>query len=429
MDMSNHPAPPTRPRRPDSSVSHGVGLAGMLGLMIWMGIARYYGMDGPSSAITNVLACAVPMLLWSLCIDRVHRNVSTGINWSASKPLCETLDISLAKLAGIWATWGLIGATYCICRWYWVDPYVFSMTLLEAAAPWLFGLSIPYVLWVDRYAEDPRDGAWHFGTWLMGQSGWNGEEIAHHARAWIVKGFFIAFMFSIVPGGYGDVVRTPLSEILSGPVPLARWLINLMFVIDVAFATVGYLLTLRPLDAHIRSANPNLSGWVAALMCYPPFILMGEGRPLDYHPNTAEWSFWMEGHQLLLWAMGGILVLLTAVYAWATVAFGIRFSNLTHRGTLTHGPYALTKHPAYVSKVSFWWLSTLPFLSTTQSYVDMIRNTTMLAVVSGVYFWRAKTEEKHLMMDADYRAYVAWMNEHGPVARLFNRVRLPKVFA
>ena len=66
--------------------------------------------------------------------------------------------------------------------------------------------------------------------------------------------------------------------------------------------------------------------------------------------------------------MGAWLVFLTAVYAWATVAFGFRFSNLTHRGILTHGPYAWTKHPAYVSKNLFWWCAVLPFLATSGSW-------------------------------------------------------------
>src|SRR3546814_10045798 len=101
---------------------------------------------------------------------------------------------------------------------------------------------------------------------------------------------------------------------------------------------------------------------------------------------------------------GIVLVLLTAVYAWATVAFGLRFSNLTHRGILTHGPYAWTKHPAYVSKNLFWWLATLPFLATSGNPVDMIRNTVVLAMVSGVYYWRARTEEWHLMADPAYRS-------------------------
>ena len=35
----------------------------------------------------------------------------------------------------------------------------------------------------------------------------------------------------------------------------------------------------------------------------------------------------------------GFLALLV-VYVWATTAFGIRFSNLTHRGIFANGPYA-----------------------------------------------------------------------------------------
>ncbi len=70
--------------------------------------------------------------------------------------------------------------------------------------------------------------------------------------------------------------------------------------------------------------------------------------------------------------MGAWLVFLTGVYAWATVAFGFRFSNLTDRGIITNGPYAWTKHPAYVSKNLFWWFAVLPFFAVTGSVVDMI---------------------------------------------------------
>jgi hypothetical protein len=38
-----------------------------------------------------------------------------------------------------------------------------------------------------------------------------------------------------------------------------------------------------------------------------------------------------------------------------------------------------------------------------------IRNTFILAGVSGAYFWRAKSEERHLGMDPAYREYADWM--------------------
>ena len=128
--------------------------------------------------------------------------------------------------------------------------------------------------------------------------------------------------------------------------------------------------------------------------------------------TAAQWALW-----------GGWLVALSAVYAWATVAFGFRFSNLTHRGIITNGPYAWTKHPAYVSKNLFWWFAVLPFLATSGNPVDMIRNSFVLLVVTGVYYWRARTEERHLMADPAYREYAEWMERNGPIPRLINGLK------
>ncbi len=408
--------------RPASAVSHGVGLAGLAGLILWVAMARHFGMDGPYAALVNVAACAVPMILWSLLVDKVHRHPSTGIDWASRRPLRETIDVSLVKLTGLWVTWAAIALIYATGRFYWQGNFQFAMWCFEHAAPVLFVLSVPYVLWLDRYLVEPRDGAWALGAWLLGQGAPEREAIYNHLRSWAVKGFFLAFMLAIVPPGFGDFIRADTSDVLRDPVALANWLITFMFVIDVAFATVGYLLTMRPLDAHIRTANPYAAAWMAALMCYPPFILMDTNGPLDYHPGTAEWTYWLAGHPILLAATGAALVALTAIYAWSTMAFGMRFSNLTHRGILTHGPYAWSRHPAYLSKNLFWWLSTLPLLST-GSIVDATRATLLLGVVSGVYYWRARTEERHLSADPDYRAYSEWMTRNAPVPRFFAWIR------
>ena len=74
----------------------------------------------------------------------------------------------------------------------------------------------------------------------------------------------------------------------------------------------------------------------------------------------------------------------------------------------------------------------MPFLVTSHSWVDVIRNTVFLACVSGIYYWRARTEEAHLLAeDAKYREYHAWMQQHGlitaPLARLLGRARVRRV--
>lgn len=420
--------------RPKSAVSSGVGLAGFFGMTLWVMIARnwpdiamtlglpgpYEKLDGPNSALMCVFFSGVPMVLWSVLVDKVHMRPSTGIDWKNPRPIAEILDMSMTKLAGLWATWGGIAILYGLMRFYWQDPYLFAMNVFSTIAPALFLLSIPYVIWLDRYLVEPRDHAWHFGAMLIGRETYCREEVAHHLRAWAVKGFFMAFMLSIVPGGFGEVVRVDVASVLGNPVWVAQWGMAFLFLIDVHLATVGYLLTMRPLDAHIRTANPYLAGWLAALICYPPLILMNAGGPLDYHAGGGSWEYWFQGHDGLMWTWCALMLVLTAIYAWATMAFGIRFSNLTHRGVLTHGPYRFTKHPAYLSKNAFWWLGTMPFLAASGSATDAVRNTALLAMVSLVYYWRARTEEQHMMADPDYQAYAAWANAHAPVPRFFH---------
>ena len=61
-------------------------------------------------------------------------------------------------------------------------------------------------------------------------------------------------------------------------------------------ATVGYLLTLRSAGiSHIRSGNPLVAGWLAALLCYPPFVwgIIGpDNQVLSYETGTAGWAHW-----------------------------------------------------------------------------------------------------------------------------------------
>lgn len=433
------PAPPFQARRPASDVSAGVGLCGLAALVLWLLACRNWGsiaqafslpgpgepLSGPYASVATLFVTGTAMAFWSVLVDKTHLRASTGIDWKRRRPLAGTLDVSVTKLAGLWATWAAIGFFYCVARWYWDGQYLFAMEVIAAAAVPLFVLSVPYVLWLDRYLVEPRDHAWHFGAMLVGREAWDAEEVKKHWRAWGIKAFFGAFMISILPGGFARVVEADFAAIAHDPVALGTLLIEALFLVDVQIGTVGYLFTFRPLDAHIRSGNPLLAGWVAALLCYPPFVwgTMGRADVLGYEVNTAGWAYWMEGHELLLWFWAGLLVFLTAIYAWATFAFGLRFSNLTYRGVVTGGPYRFTRHPAYLSKNLFWWCSTLPFLVTSHSLTDMARNTVLLGVVSGIYYWRAKTEEAHLLAeDVKYREYHAWMAQNAPITRALDRV-------
>lgn len=440
MSETNPPTVSAVPAQlPRSDVSSGVGIAGLLGLTIWILFCRTYPLtadalnlsgprevlSGPHAALTAMVFTAGPMALWSVLVDRVHLRPSTGLDWGLKRPWAKVFPISVVKVAGLWATWAGLASVYCLARWYWEGDYLFAINVLAYALVPMIALSVPYVLWLDRHMVEPKDGSWHFGAMLISREVWEIEPVKKHWRAWIIKGFFSAFMISILPGGFAIIVEAKPAEIINNPVEMGMLLVTLLFMIDVQIGTVGYLFTLRPLDAHIRSGNPFLAGWVAALVCYPPFAwgVFGAGGVLNYEMNGAKWDYWLMGSDTMLWLWAGWLVVLTAVYAWATFIFGIRFSNLTYRGVITNGPYRYTRHPAYLSKNLYWWCFFMPIFATSGSLVDVIRNCFFLGVVGAIYYWRARTEEAHLLAeDPKYREYHAWMEENGvitaPLARL-----------
>src|SRR5690606_28815202 len=255
--------PPAPERRPASDVSPWVGLVGLATLLGWIAFARLWPslvvaldiagpaepLSGPQSALFALALTGFAMTAWSVLVDKVHRNASTGIDWSRARPLAEVIDVSVTKLVGLWVTWLVIGAFYALGRWYWDGQYLFAMGVLGSAVIPMVVLSVPYVMWLDRYLVEPRDQAWHFGAMLSGREAWLPGEVTRHWRAWIIKGFFAAFMISILPPGFAAVVEADLGQIAGDPVRIGIILFELLFVVDVQIGTVGYLLTFRPLDA------------------------------------------------------------------------------------------------------------------------------------------------------------------------------------
>lgn len=408
--------------RPPSVISHGVGLSGLFGLglaLLWL---RSVDLNLMTQWLLCLAAVSVPMAAYSLLVDRVHRRQSTGLDWTAPRPLAETLATTRIKLVGLTVTWAGIALVYFAITYYERDEFNDYFAILTAIWLPLALVAAVYVFQVDRHARDPRDELWHFGSLILGN--WataDQTKVRHHLQSWAIKGFFLAFTASLMPSHVQAVVAYDVNQLLQNPIVTVVFVFNLLFLIDVTFGTVGYAATLRPLDTHIRSANPLLLGWVAALICYPPFILMGYGGPLDYRQGTQDWAAWMQDSELALWLWSLLLSAVLALYAWATVIFGLRFSNLTHRGIITNGPYRFFRHPAYLAKNLFWWLVFLPFLPLGDT-AQAVQNCLLLLSVNLIYWLRAHTEERHLREDPVYCAYLAWMAEHGLLERLGRRL-------
>ena len=183
------------------------------------------------------------------------------------------------------------------------------------------------------------------------------------------------------------------------------FLLQVIFFVDVVVFTVGYLVESRRLGNEIRSVDPTLVGWVAAVACYPPFNTV-TGAVLGAQNET----FPQFDDTTIHLTLNFLILALLAVYSSASLALGLKASNLTHRGVVSRGPYAVVRHPAYACKNIAWWIGSIP-LVTTAFHESLPAGLMALGSVVGwtaIYVLRALTEEDHLRrVDGAYEVYAA----------------------
>jgi protein-S-isoprenylcysteine O-methyltransferase Ste14 len=293
-------------------------------------------------------------------------------------------------------------------------------------------VAVPAYMWiVDGYMREPKDAYWQLGRVALGRPGdANAKEIANHYRGWLVKAFFLPLMLVWMHGTVRELVTFNFDGASWENLRAYDFCYSLIFGLDLIFATVGYVMNFRVIDTHIRTAEPTMLGWVVALFCYQPFYSLFE-RQYVHYDNGHAFGAWLAPYPHFRWVWAMAILFCIGVYVLATFSFGIRFSNLTHRGILTNGPYRFTKHPAYVSKNLSWWLTSVPFLPH-EGPAMALKHCLGLAFINFIYFMRARTEEKHLSRDPVYVEYALWMNEHGVLRFLgkwipFFRYKAPPV--
>ena len=207
-----------------------------------------------------------------------------------------------------------------------------------------------------------------------------------HVLGWVVKGFYLPYMFSYLAWNIGELTVTrPIINSFSDFYD-TTW--SLVWVIDAAFVSVGYLCTLRLFDTQIRSVEPTVFGWLVCLVVYSPFWPGIRSAFFEYEGlGIVHWGGWLRGTPPAHVAWGVAILALMAIFTWTNLTFGLRFSNLTHRGILTSGPYRWTKHPHYVSKNLSWWLICVPFINS-EGPGAAFRACCLLLAVNVIYFLR-----------------------------------------
>lgn len=365
------------------------------------------------------LAYGLPVILLEAIFLKVYAKSSTGLDFSKKLKRLDYKTPAI-KLIGLYFTLASVAGFYTLFPEYHGDFYTPYYQVLTAILPYWLLLAVPYFILVNHFMREPKDGYWYLGILLVGRKGQADlAYVVQHYLGWLVKAFFLPLMFIYLIGkinyfqGYS---WHTLFDNMTSFQHVFDFTYASLFYIDLLVVTVGYACTLRIFDAHIRSSEYSFLGWGVALMCYQPLWSKINSQYINYDDGNG-WGYWFWQNDIMYGVWGCLILALIAIYVWATMMFGIRFSNLTNRGIITHGIYRFTKHPAYVSKNLSWWLISMPFLTNSDWYVS-VRMCVLLLLLNFIYFMRARTEERHLSYDPDYVAYAEYMERHGMFRKL-----------
>ncbi|APR85221.1 GTP-binding protein EngA [Minicystis rosea] len=299
--------------------------------------------------------------------------------------------------------------------WFTVMPYIWKM--------YLWG-GLPYVLLTRALQHDElsdrKQAAFvvmKLARWVAAHLGSKSREAPRFDRydrssilGLFVKLFFVPLMTVFFVDQFSHLVKNfgfLLGDTRSGfsVKDFHNVSYTIVFSVDVGLAWCGYVVSSRWIKNGIFSAEPTALGWMVALASYPPF-----NRFFGFYFSTpGENEFFKMTSANAVAVMAVLSAVSFTVYTSATVMFGLRFSNLTHRGIITTGPYALVRHPAYAAKNFSWWCVMFPvclYQLGQQKTAAPLAGVVGLVALSFIYYMRARTEERHLRKDPEYRKYM-----------------------
>ncbi len=396
---------------PKSATNMYYNMTGLLGFCFTLFILRSYAFSFPllTECLILLAGTALPMFFCEVVLEKCYENPTSGVNFFKRNSL--NIPRVFTKLIGLYALWIGIAFIYFIFPEYRGNFYKIYYDLLTICFPFVAILSVPYFFILDPYLREPEDAYYHLGRVLLRKERLSNSDLQLFL-GWLVKAFFLPLMFIYFTEDTKFLNSFNIQNVFSNFKNFFDFTYQMLFTLDVLWVCIGYACTLKIFDTHIRSTEGTLLGWSCALFCYQPFWSFFSANYLDYTRDTKHWGDWMSGSPWLYIVWGSCILILLGIYLWATFAFGPRFSNLTHRGIITNGPYRYTKHPAYLCKNLAWWFMSMPFMVTT-TYIDSFRHCCMLLMLNLVYFLRAKTEERHLCKDPVYCQYKDYIAENG----------------
>jgi len=402
---------------PKSPTSMPINLIATVVFLFSLLAIRKYDIEDIEAAILAMTSLALTVIILEFIFLKPFKRPSTGLNFKQKNPV--NLKRVTIGIIGLYSTIGFVALIYWLFPFYYSGFYEYWVFIKYIALILLIG-GIPYFIILDKYLIEPCDSYWHFGMFILGQ--WqkcNFKTVKQHVLGWLIKMFFLPLMFTSLVNDIRIFKGADFTLALSYFPYTFDFLNNLIFSIDLAFISVGYLMTMRIFDSHIRTAEPTFLGWAVTLQCYQPFWDFSYDKFLQYEDGI-YWGNLFSSNDTLYFVWGSAILFLLLIYVWASIVFGLRFSNLTNRGILTNGPYRFCMHPAYVSKNLAWWLISVPFLSQA-GFWEAVRHSIQLLILNLIYYVRAITEERHLSQDPNYVKYGLEMNKRS-IFRVFYKI-------
>lgn len=335
---------------------------------------------------------------------------------------------------------GTVGgiALVLVCWWALAEYRQAYYKPLFVALPTVLRVGIPLTaacILVSEWRIGPDDsGTRQIGDFLLGRGApLDGTWIRCALLDLAIKGFFLPINFCELSHGLGRL-RGPDHHLFELPWPQAHALVlQMIYVLIIGAILPGYLFGSRLFGNQTRKVDDTWFGWGVTLCCYAPFVGPVFGDWFNYHPAKLNPS-WMKpwirifsDAPVTLAVIGCAIIVMALWHCWSEAHFGLRSSNLSHRGIVTNGPYRFCKHPVYLSKCIGWALIWTPFLAGS-TRLECLRLTILFACVCAIYAGRAWVEERLLSTDPDYVAYALWMDEHGMFSR-FGKQFPPLTFA
>jgi protein-S-isoprenylcysteine O-methyltransferase Ste14 len=394
---------------PQSATSFPINLAGLTSFLLCL----WYFRENPDvggNLIQKTIWCMIsyglPIIILETLFLKTHLRPSSGLDFKKTR--FRNLKRVAIRILGLITTMAFINFLYWLLPEYHGEFYKKFWDFINFVGIAFVCVVPVYFFWIDKFQVDEKDAYWQVGQLSIGNfSQVDAKVIKNHILGWMIKGFFFPLMFTYATSNVNELIRAGFE--FSDFIKTYNEFWSLLFGIDVVVVSVGYLLTVKIFDSQIRSPQTTVKGWVIAILCYQPFWSLIGNQYLRYDDDNLKWDQWLEGWPSLRVAWGLAILVLITIYTLASVSFGLRFSNLTHRGIITNGPYRFLKHPAYVTKNIAFWMISVPFISSV-GFSEALRHCILIAILNGVYYVRAKTEEAHLSEDPIYRQYLNAMN-------------------